>query len=55
MESLRFYAKNYGRAILAYCPDSAERSIAIERLRESVMWAIGSIALHQDEALNKQH
>lgn len=46
-ESIRFYAKEFGDAILAVCPDSRERSVAITKLEETVMWAIKSIAVNQ--------
>lgn len=52
MESLRFYAKNYLRAIIAYVPKGRERDVATERLEESVMWAIKGIALNQEGRLD---
>lgn len=50
MESLRFYAKNYLRALIAYVPAGRERSVATEQLETSLMWGIKGIALHQEGA-----
>jgi hypothetical protein len=47
-EALRAAAKAYGHAILDLCPSTAERSTSITKLRESLMWAVGSIAVNQD-------
>lgn len=33
-------------AILAYCPDTAERTLAIRKLQETRMWANASVALN---------
>ena len=41
---IRDLAKSYAILLLAECPDSAELSIAIQKIEESVMWANASIA-----------
>lgn len=46
-ELVRKVAKEMGETILNMCPDSRERSIAITKLEETVMWAIKSIAVNQ--------
>jgi len=43
-ENIRKYAKEYAHFINENCPDSREKSIAITRLEETVMWANASIA-----------
>jgi hypothetical protein len=42
--SLRQTAKDFSNLILENCPDSRERSLAITKLEEVVMWANASIA-----------
>lgn len=43
--------RNYGRAFAAlienFCPDSREKSIAMTKLEECVMWANASIARNE--------
>lgn len=46
-ERVRGSAKDLGEIIHALCPESRERSIAITKLEETVMWAIKSIAVNQ--------
>ena len=41
---LRDTARQYVVLILELCPDSRERSVAIRKLEEAVMWANASIA-----------
>jgi len=48
-ETLREAAKHYGHAIVEECPPSRERSLAVTALEESVMRAVQSIAVHQDQ------
>lgn len=45
-QSLRDQAKAFAEGILASCPDFRERSLALTKLREAVMWANASIACH---------
>ena len=48
---IRNQAKNLAKDFAAYCPDSRERSLAITKLEESVMWANAAIARRSvDEA-----
>lgn len=46
--TIREQAKNFAHYILENCPDSAERCLAIDKLRECVMWANASIACNGD-------
>lgn len=46
-EHLREAAKDLGREIFNSCPPSRERSLAITKLEETVMWAVKSIAVNQ--------
>lgn len=46
-KNLRLAAKNLAILIEESCPTSAEKSIAIERLRETIMWANSSIACNE--------
>ena len=45
---LRAIAKEYAKAITRYCPNSREKSLAITKLEESVMWANASIARNEN-------
>ena len=47
LEFMRLKAFDYGEGILANCPPSRERSLAITNLAQTVMWAIASIARNQ--------
>jgi len=46
-ELLRANAKVFARCIMACCPDSADRSAAIRKVREAVMTANASIACNE--------
>lgn len=46
-ESLRHLAHTYAETILSYCPSSRERSLAITKLEEAVMWANAAIARNE--------
>ena len=46
-ELLREDAKAFAKRILACCPDSADRSDAIRKVREAVMMANASIAVNE--------
>lgn len=48
IESLRSSAKELGRHIIANCPDSRERSLALTHLEETVMWAVKSLVLPRE-------
>jgi len=45
--SIRDKAKELALLIENYCPDSRERSLAMTKLEESVMWANASIARNE--------
>jgi len=46
---LRDEAKLFAYAILEYAPESAERTLAIRKVQEAVMWANASIALNESK------
>ena len=46
-ENLRYGAKYLALNILNKCPDSRERSLALTKLEEAVMWANASIARNE--------
>lgn len=43
-KAIRGLAKQFAETIDACCPDSREKSLAVTKLEESVMWANASIA-----------
>ena len=47
-QSIRASAKSLAELINDSCPDSREKSLAITKLEESVMWANASIARHEE-------
>ena len=46
--ALRGSAKDLGSIILTLCAPSRERSLAVTKLEETLMWAVKSVALHGD-------
>jgi hypothetical protein len=48
-QAIRETALKLGELILATCPDSRERSLAITNLQQAVMWANSSIAINEKE------
>ena len=46
-EEIRSIARDYAKVITDLCPDSRERSIAMTKLEECVMWANASIARNE--------
>jgi hypothetical protein len=46
-EKLRAKAKELALLIMESCPMSHERGVAIDKLRESIMWANSSIAVNE--------
>jgi hypothetical protein len=46
IEVVRNFAKDYGRKIIEFCPDSREKSLAKTKLEESVMWAVKAMVLY---------
>ena len=45
IEDVRAKGIEYGKAIESLCYDGREKSLALTKLQESVMWAVKSIAL----------
>jgi hypothetical protein len=45
--AIRGEAKTLAYWVLAHCPDSAERTLALRRIEEAVMWANASIARNE--------
>ena len=48
IQLVRETAMDLGHIILQYCPDSRERSLALTRLEEALMWAVKSISHNGD-------
>ena len=46
-EKIRYKAKMLAAYINEYCPDSREKSLAMTKLEEAVMWANASIARNE--------
>jgi len=46
-DSLRNHARSFAHMIDESCPDSREKSLAITKLEECVMWANASIARNE--------
>ena len=46
-ESLRIHAREMAELIVESCPPSRERSLALTKIEESVMWANASIARNE--------
>lgn len=46
-EEIRVLGRNLVEFILAGCPESRERSIALTKVEEAVMWANASIARNE--------
>ena len=46
-EELRGYFKDLAMAVLVACPESRERSLALTKLEEAVMWANAAIARNE--------
>ena len=44
---LRDQAKGLAKLIIGNCPDSRERSLALTKLEESIMWANAAIARNE--------
>jgi len=45
-EKMRATAKAFAQQIVELCPDGRERSTALSKLEESIMWANAGIARH---------
>jgi hypothetical protein len=46
-QDIREQGKQLATMFLAYCPESAERTLAIRKVEEAVMWANASIARNE--------
>ena len=46
-ETIRYKAKILAAYINEYCPDSREKSLALTKIEEAVMWANASIARNE--------
>ena len=46
-EELRKKAKEFACLCVAFCPESRERSLALTKIEEAVMWANASIARNE--------
>lgn len=49
IEVLRHHAIELGHAIMANCPESREKSLALTNLEQALMWAIKSISHNPEE------
>lgn len=46
-DAIRKFALEFAKDIMDLCPDSREKSLAITKLEESVMWANAAIARNE--------
>lgn len=46
---IRAEAKELAQMLYGFCPSSRERSVALTKLQEAVMWANASIAINEEE------
>jgi hypothetical protein len=46
-EELRSKARSLAQMVMDFCPESRERSLALTKIEESVMWANASIARNE--------
>lgn len=46
-ERIRTMARQYAELVDTLCPDSHEKDVALDRLREAVMWANAAIAVNE--------
>ena len=46
-DSIREHAKDFAYLLEEFCPESRERSLAMTKLEECVMWANASIARNE--------
>jgi len=51
-EELRRLGKHLARIMLTLCPPSRERSIALTKLEEAIMWANASIARNETQKIS---
>lgn len=48
-EAIRAKAKEFAHMIDANCPESTEKTLALRKLQEAVMFSNASIAIHERE------
>jgi hypothetical protein len=48
-EGIRNNARRFAQLIQSFCPESAEKTIALRKLQECVMFANASIAINEKE------
>lgn len=48
VSAVRQDAYDLGESLLAYCPECRERSLAMTKLEECLMWAVKAIALNEE-------
>ncbi len=48
-KTIRASAKEFATLMIEHCPETRERSLALTKLEETVMWANASIARHWEE------
>lgn len=48
-QQIRDKAKMLATEIEGHCPESAEKTLAIRKLQEAVMWANASIAINESQ------
>ena len=48
--AVRAWARFFAEAVLKECPPSAERTLALRKIQEGLMWANASIALNEPSA-----
>jgi hypothetical protein len=46
-EAIRQYGRNFAEELDCRCPDSREKSLALTKLQEAIMWANASIACNE--------
>ncbi|HEY6290744.1 MAG TPA: hypothetical protein VI455_04170 [Terriglobia bacterium] len=46
-QKMREHARSFALDIVTMCPDSRERSVALTKIEESVMWANAAIARNE--------
>jgi hypothetical protein len=46
---LRDAGKDIAQAVLQHCPESTERTLALRKIEEAIMWANASIARNEKE------
>lgn len=53
IELLRGFAKEYGGALIRLVPRTPNRTLAMRKLEESVMWAVKALVIAEMEELDR--